>query len=54
LRGECLLALDRANKEQARQAFATAREIAKWQGAIVFERRAEAALAELTTITNDG
>ena len=54
LRGECLLALDRANKEQARQAFATAREIAKWQGAIVFERRAEAALAELTTNTNDG
>ena len=54
LRGECLLALDRASKEQARQAFATAREIAKWQGATVFERRAEEALAELTSITNDG
>jgi class 3 adenylate cyclase/tetratricopeptide (TPR) repeat protein/energy-coupling factor transporter ATP-binding protein EcfA2 len=54
LRGECLLALDRANREQARQAFATARDIAKRQGAIVFERRAEAALAEATTIGSDG
>jgi predicted ATPase len=54
LRGQCLLALDRANREQARQAFTTAREVARWQGAIVFERRAEAALAELTTVVNDG
>jgi predicted ATPase len=53
-RGACLLAIDRANKEQARQAFATARDFAKQQGAIVFERRAEAALAEATTIANEG
>jgi class 3 adenylate cyclase/energy-coupling factor transporter ATP-binding protein EcfA2 len=54
LRGQCLLALDRANKEQAWQAFATARDIAKRQGAIVFERRAEASLAEVTTVANGG
>ena len=47
LRGECLLALDRNNKEQARQAFTTASEIAQRQGAIIFQRRAEASLAEL-------
>ena len=54
LRGECLLALGRGNKDEARQAFAAARDIANRQGAIIFERRAEAALAELTAITNDG
>ena len=48
LRGECLLALDRANKDAARRAFAIARDIARWQGAIIFERRAEASLAELS------
>jgi class 3 adenylate cyclase/tetratricopeptide (TPR) repeat protein len=47
VRGECLLALDRNNKDQARRAFATARDIAKRQGAIIFERRAEASLAAL-------
>jgi class 3 adenylate cyclase/tetratricopeptide (TPR) repeat protein len=47
LRGECLLALDRGNTAQARQAFAAARDIARRQGAVVFERRAEAALAAL-------
>ena len=36
LRGECLLALDRDNKDEARQAFAAARDIAKRQGAIIF------------------
>jgi class 3 adenylate cyclase/tetratricopeptide (TPR) repeat protein len=47
LRGECLLALGRGNKDEARAAFATAREAARRQGAIVFERRAEAAIARL-------
>ena len=47
LRGVCLLALDRGNKDEARQAFATARDIAQRQGAIIFERRAEASLAEV-------
>ncbi|HXL64237.1 MAG TPA: adenylate/guanylate cyclase domain-containing protein [Xanthobacteraceae bacterium] len=47
LRGECLLAIDRGNKEQARQAFTTAADIGRRQGAILFQRRAEASLREL-------
>jgi len=47
LRGECLLALDRNNKDQARRAFAMASDIARQQGAIIFQRRAEASLKEL-------
>ncbi|WP_157788065.1 MULTISPECIES: hypothetical protein [Bradyrhizobium] len=47
LRGACLLALDRGNKTEARSAFATAAEIAKRQGAVIFERRAQASLSEL-------
>jgi len=47
LRGECLLALDRANKDGAKRAFAAAREIARRQGAIIFERRAATSLFEL-------
>ena len=47
LRGKCLLALDRANKEEAKRAFAMAREVANRQGAVIFERRAETSLAEL-------
>jgi tetratricopeptide (TPR) repeat protein len=47
LRGACLLALDRGNKAEARSAFATAADIAKRQGAVIFERRAEASLSEL-------
>jgi class 3 adenylate cyclase len=47
LRGECLLALSRNNKDEARSAFATARDIATRQGAVIFERRAAASLAEL-------
>ena len=47
LRGECLLALDRTNREKARRAFTTARDIARQQGATLFEWRADAALAEL-------
>jgi class 3 adenylate cyclase len=47
MRGQCLLALDRNNKDEARRAFVTARDFAKRQGAILFERRAEVALAQL-------
>jgi tetratricopeptide (TPR) repeat protein len=44
VRGECLLAVDRKNKEEARQAFAVARDIANRQGALILARRAEASL----------
>lgn len=47
LRGACLLALDRGNKAEARSAFATAADIARRQGAVIFERRAQASLSEL-------
>jgi class 3 adenylate cyclase/tetratricopeptide (TPR) repeat protein len=47
LRGECLLALDRDNKEEARHAFATAHEIAQRQGAVIFERAALESIAKL-------
>ena len=47
LRGQCLLALNRANTSAAREAFVTARDIAQKQGAALFERRAETSLAEL-------
>jgi class 3 adenylate cyclase/tetratricopeptide (TPR) repeat protein len=47
LRGACLLALSRDNKDAARSAFASAREMARRQGAVIFERRAEASLSEL-------
>jgi tetratricopeptide (TPR) repeat protein len=46
LRGACLLALSRGKKDEARAAFATARDIARRQGATIFERRAEASLSE--------
>jgi class 3 adenylate cyclase/tetratricopeptide (TPR) repeat protein len=54
LRGECLLALGRDNKEEARQAFATARDTAKRQGAVIFERRAKASFAEVANIGTGG
>jgi tetratricopeptide (TPR) repeat protein len=47
LRGACLLALDRNNKNKAHAAFSTALDIAKRQGAVIFERRALASLSEL-------
>jgi class 3 adenylate cyclase/tetratricopeptide (TPR) repeat protein len=47
LRGVCLLALSRDNKGEARSAFTTARDIASKQGAVIFERRAEASLSDL-------
>jgi predicted ATPase len=50
LRGECLLALDRSNSNEARQAFVTARDIANRQGAAIFAHRAQARVAELTNI----
>jgi tetratricopeptide (TPR) repeat protein len=46
LRGACLLALDRRNKAEARSAFAAAADIAKRQGAVIFERRAQASLSK--------
>ena len=50
LRGVCLLALDRNNKDEARQAFVTARDIANRQGAVILARRAQASFAELANI----
>jgi predicted ATPase len=47
LRGECLLTLSRRNKAKARQAFVTARDVARLQGASLFERRAETRIAEI-------
>jgi hypothetical protein len=47
LRGACLLALDRNNKDEAHRAFATAAAIARRQGALIFEQRAQASLSEL-------
>jgi predicted ATPase len=47
LRGACLLALDRRNKQEAQSAFTTAVEIARRQGASLLERRAQASLSEL-------
>jgi hypothetical protein len=35
------------NKDEAVVAFVTARDIASRQGAVIFERRAEASLAEV-------
>ncbi|MGP8120073.1 MAG: adenylate/guanylate cyclase domain-containing protein [Xanthobacteraceae bacterium] len=46
LRGACLLALDRRNEAEARSAFTIAAGIARRQGAVIFERRAEASLSE--------
>ena len=50
LRGACLLALDRGNKDEARSAFATALDIARRQGAVIFQRRAEASLSEIAGV----
>jgi class 3 adenylate cyclase/tetratricopeptide (TPR) repeat protein len=46
LRGASLLALDRHNKAEARSAFATAVDIAQRQGAVIFERRAQASFSD--------
>jgi class 3 adenylate cyclase/tetratricopeptide (TPR) repeat protein len=54
LRGECLLALNRGNRDEARSAFASARDIAQRQGAVIFERRAEASLAAVANIAASG
>ena len=50
LRGVCLLALGRGNKDEAQLALATARDIAQRQGAIIFERRAEMSLSQVTNV----
>ena len=47
VRGECLLAIDRMNKNEARDAFAKARDIAYRQGALVLAHRAEASLLRI-------
>ncbi len=47
LRGACLLALDRDNRNEALAAFTIARDIAERQGAVIFKRRAEASLTEV-------
>ena len=47
LRGECLLSLNRRNKAEARQAFATARDNARQQGATLFEHRAATRIIEI-------
>jgi tetratricopeptide (TPR) repeat protein len=47
LRGVCLLSLTRHNKAKARQAFVIARDVARRQGATLFERRAETRLVEM-------
>jgi hypothetical protein len=47
LRGACLLALSRDNRNEAVVAFVTARDIARRQGAVILERRAEASLSEV-------
>jgi class 3 adenylate cyclase len=47
LRGECLLALDRDNKEEARHAFGTAQGISRQQGATIFERAALASISKV-------
>jgi class 3 adenylate cyclase/tetratricopeptide (TPR) repeat protein len=47
LRGECLLSLSRRNKAKARQAFMTARDVARLQGTTLFELRAKTRLVEM-------
>jgi len=47
LRGACLLALDRRNREDARAAIVTAIDIARRQAAVILQRRAEASLSDL-------
>ena len=54
MRGECLLAIDRKNKDEARQAFAVARDIANRQGARILARRAEASLLHVANVLSNG
>jgi tetratricopeptide (TPR) repeat protein len=48
LRGRILLARSAANVDEAQAAFDDAMEVARWQGAKLFEARAREALAELS------
>ena len=50
LRGECLLALGRDNKEDARLSVRERSRHSRRQGAVIFERRAEASLSEVASI----
>jgi len=54
VRGESLLAIDRKNRDEARQAFAVARDIANRQGALVLAHRAEASLLHVANILSNG
>ncbi|MGO8865142.1 MAG: AAA family ATPase [Alphaproteobacteria bacterium] len=54
LRGACLLALGRDNKDEARQAFMAARDVAIRQGAVIFERRAAAYLGDIANVRSVG
>jgi tetratricopeptide (TPR) repeat protein len=54
LRGECLVTLDRGNKDEARQDFVAARDIAIRQGAVILKRRAEASLGDVTSVRTIG
>ena len=54
LRGACLLALNRDNRDDAVVAFVNARDIASRQGAVILERRAGASLAEVAYHGNGG
>ncbi len=47
LRGQILLAKNAANLDEAQAAFDDAMEVARWQGAKLFESRAREALAKL-------
>ena len=54
MRGEGLLAIDRKNKDEARQSFAVARDIANRQGALILARRAEVSLLHVANIVSNG
>ncbi len=54
LRGEILLARDRANLDEAQAAFNDALAVARWQGARLLENRARAALARSTAAPTPG
>ena len=54
LRGECLLAMDRKNKDEARQVFMVARDIANRQGVLILARRAEASLLRVANGLSNG
>ena len=54
LRGQILLAKNAANLDEAQAAFDDAMEVARWQGAKLFESRAREALAKLAARREHG